>query len=72
MAELGHPTIGPQSFWKLTPAEVRIYAEGLQERAEKKQEAQTHGGDPSYNRDAKRQRDHAALQRVHEKATEQQ
>lgn len=75
MAELGHPVIGPQSYWKLTPGEVRIYAEGMQVESERQEEeaayTQASGGAPSYDRRSKKRRDNEALQSVDQKVQEQ-
>lgn len=65
MAELGHPVIGPQSFWKLTRAEIRVYAEGLDY-----QEAQKKAGENKSPEHVKSQerRDEQALQKMDAKA----
>lgn len=44
MAELGHPVIGPQSFYKLTPGEIRVYAEGLLQQQQQSQESTAYSG----------------------------
>ena len=60
--------MGPQSYWKLTPAEIRVYAEGLKTRSDSQEQdaayASTKDGEPSYNKKSKRRRDNAALNRV--------
>lgn len=78
MAELGHPVMGPQSYWKLTPAEIRIYAEGMEVRSQKQEEEYTyeHEGGTSpgpsmYNKESKKKRDQQALESVSQKVREQ-
>lgn len=71
---MGHPVIGPQSYWKLTPGEIRIYAEGLQakqDRQEAEMESHDSPGDANYqmeHQQAKEQRDQEALQKVSQRA----
>lgn len=69
MAELGHPLKGDQSVWTLTPGEIRIYAEGMKVRNDRKRDAANTSGTstPRYNRRAKEKRDNQALQSVSQK-----
>lgn len=77
LAELGHPVVGPQSYWKLTPAEVRIYAEGLKAKNESQQaqaKAAEEPGDADYameRQKTKAKRDQQALQQVEQRAAQQ-
>lgn len=69
MAELGHPTIGPQSYWKLTPGEIRIYAEGMSHRQSRHQQA-THEVSHQYDRESFERREQDALERMTEQVHE--
>lgn len=80
MAELGHPVLGPQSFYKLTPGEIRIYAEGMEHRNERRKDREAYDSPsagtgmstgPRYNRESKKKRDQQALQKVEQRAQEQ-
>lgn len=70
MAELGHPVIGPQSLWKLTKGELRIYAEGMHVENERKElaraEAKSDSDTSLSHQKAKKKRDAQALQSIEE------
>lgn len=84
MAELGHPILGPQSFWKLTHGEIRIYAEGFQAKADAKQDGSAalagpgrSGASPGAEmyeeaKQAQQKRDRAALEQVEQRVQNQQ
>lgn len=72
MAELGHPVIGPQSYWKLTYPELRVYAEGMRVQNERERQAQRQAqGEPEPtdpNRPSHRRREAEMWERVKERA----
>lgn len=85
MAELGHPILGPQSFWKLTHGEIRIYAEGFKAKAEKDRGQSSESlsgpgrsgpspGSEMYEeaKQAQQKRDREALERVEQRVQNQQ